>query len=169
MQPAPIQRLITELSRLPGVGQRTAQRLAFHILRAEDAELEPEKRKEIRNRLEEIRREILGGADFTEMIRRHSQADDADRGGMMTLKADARVFPAFADAVWALEIDEVSEVIELDDACYLMRVEEIQLSPRRPLSEVQEEIERTLEIEERASAEKHWIDRLKRKTFIRYY
>jgi len=30
----PIQRLITELSRLPGVGGRTATRLAFHILRA---------------------------------------------------------------------------------------------------------------------------------------
>ncbi len=38
MHPAPIQRLITELSRLPGIGQRTAQRLAFHILRADDAE-----------------------------------------------------------------------------------------------------------------------------------
>ncbi|MGH2966250.1 MAG: recombination mediator RecR [Solirubrobacterales bacterium] len=38
MYPGPIQRLITELSRLPGVGQRTAQRLAFHILRADDAD-----------------------------------------------------------------------------------------------------------------------------------
>jgi recombination protein RecR len=36
--PGPIQRLISELSRLPGIGQRTAQRLAFHILRADDAE-----------------------------------------------------------------------------------------------------------------------------------
>jgi recombination protein RecR len=34
----PIQRLVTELARLPGIGQRTAQRLAFHILRAEDEE-----------------------------------------------------------------------------------------------------------------------------------
>jgi len=35
----PVRRLITELSKLPGVGNRTAQRLAFHILRApaEDA------------------------------------------------------------------------------------------------------------------------------------
>jgi recombination protein RecR len=35
----PVQRLVTELSRLPGIGNRTAQRLAFHILRAsaEDA------------------------------------------------------------------------------------------------------------------------------------
>ena len=29
----PVNRLITELSKLPGIGQRTAQRLAFHILR----------------------------------------------------------------------------------------------------------------------------------------
>jgi recombination protein RecR len=34
----PVQRLITELSKLPGVGGRTAQRLAFHILRASDDE-----------------------------------------------------------------------------------------------------------------------------------
>ncbi|MEA2292893.1 MAG: recombination protein RecR [Solirubrobacteraceae bacterium] len=34
MYAAPIQRLVTELSKLPGVGGRTAQRLAFHLLRA---------------------------------------------------------------------------------------------------------------------------------------
>ena len=33
MYAAPVNRLITELARLPGVGQRSAQRLAFHILR----------------------------------------------------------------------------------------------------------------------------------------
>lgn len=38
MYPGPINRLISELSRLPGIGQRTAQRLAFHVLRADDAE-----------------------------------------------------------------------------------------------------------------------------------
>ena len=30
----PVNRLITEFARLPGIGQRTAQRLAFHVLRA---------------------------------------------------------------------------------------------------------------------------------------
>ncbi|MEA2256043.1 MAG: recombination protein RecR [Solirubrobacteraceae bacterium] len=35
MYAPPVQRLITELGKLPGIGQRTAQRLAFHILRAE--------------------------------------------------------------------------------------------------------------------------------------
>jgi recombination protein RecR len=32
----PVQRLITELGKLPGIGNRTAQRLAFHLLRASD-------------------------------------------------------------------------------------------------------------------------------------
>ena len=38
MYPQPINRLVSELAKLPGVGQRTAQRLAFHILRSDDAD-----------------------------------------------------------------------------------------------------------------------------------
>jgi len=38
--PAPVQRLVSELGKLPGIGQRTAQRLAFHILRSDDADAE---------------------------------------------------------------------------------------------------------------------------------
>jgi len=36
--PAPLSRLTAELSQLPGIGRRTAQRLAFHILRSSDSE-----------------------------------------------------------------------------------------------------------------------------------
>jgi recombination protein RecR len=36
MHAPPLQRLIAELSKLPGVGGRTAQRLAFHLLRASE-------------------------------------------------------------------------------------------------------------------------------------
>ena len=38
--PKPLARLISELSRLPGIGNKTAQRLAFHILSLPDAEAE---------------------------------------------------------------------------------------------------------------------------------
>jgi recombination protein RecR len=36
LHPAPVDRLIAELGKLPGIGRRTAQRLAFHILRSSD-------------------------------------------------------------------------------------------------------------------------------------
>ncbi len=35
---APIERLIDELSGLPGIGRKTAQRLAFHILNTRNNE-----------------------------------------------------------------------------------------------------------------------------------
>ncbi len=36
----PVQRLIDELARLPGIGRKSAQRLAFHILNADEADAE---------------------------------------------------------------------------------------------------------------------------------
>ena len=49
----PVQKLVTELSKLPGVGSRTAQRLAFHILRAsdEDATALAESIREVKERI----------------------------------------------------------------------------------------------------------------------
>jgi recombination protein RecR len=49
----PVQRLITELSKLPGVGGRTAQRLAFHLLRAseEDAMSLADAIREVKERI----------------------------------------------------------------------------------------------------------------------
>ena len=34
----PVQRLIDELARLPGIGQKSAQRLAFHLLNVEEVD-----------------------------------------------------------------------------------------------------------------------------------
>jgi recombination protein RecR len=53
LYPPPVQRLITELGKLPGIGQRTAQRLAFHILRsdAEDANALADAIHEVKERI----------------------------------------------------------------------------------------------------------------------
>ena len=53
MYPPPVQRLITELGKLPGIGQRTAQRLAFYILRsdAEDANGLADAIREVKERI----------------------------------------------------------------------------------------------------------------------
>ena len=53
MYPPPVQRLITELGKLPGIGQRTAQRLAFYILRSdtEDANALADAIREVKERI----------------------------------------------------------------------------------------------------------------------
>jgi recombination protein RecR len=49
----PIQRLVSELSKLPGIGNRTAQRLAFYILRAplEDADALAQAIRDVKERI----------------------------------------------------------------------------------------------------------------------
>jgi recombination protein RecR len=49
----PVQKLVTELARLPGIGQRTAQRLAFHILRTP-----PEEALELAEAIREVKARI---------------------------------------------------------------------------------------------------------------
>jgi recombination protein RecR len=53
MHAPPIQRLVTELSKLPGIGNRTAQRLAFFILRssADDAAALADAIREVKERI----------------------------------------------------------------------------------------------------------------------
>ena len=53
MHAPPVQRLVTELGRLPGIGNRTAQRLAFHILRspAEEAGALAEAIREVKEKI----------------------------------------------------------------------------------------------------------------------
>ena len=53
MYAPPVQRLITELGKLPGIGQRTAQRLAFHLMRTDpqDAEALAQAIREVRERV----------------------------------------------------------------------------------------------------------------------
>jgi recombination protein RecR len=49
----PLQRLVTELGKLPGIGNRTAQRLAFHVLRAsaEDANALAEAIRDVKTKI----------------------------------------------------------------------------------------------------------------------
>jgi recombination protein RecR len=49
----PVQRLVTELGKLPGIGQRTAQRLAFHLLR-----VDPEDATALADAIREVKEKI---------------------------------------------------------------------------------------------------------------
>jgi recombination protein RecR len=53
LYPPSVQRLVTELGKLPGIGQRTAQRLAFHLMRtdAEDANALGDAIREVKERI----------------------------------------------------------------------------------------------------------------------
>ena len=120
-------------------------------------------------RLREIRAQIQAGASFAEMASVYSQDAQHNQGGDRGWISRSVLRKELGDAAFALKPGEVSQVIELPDACYLMQAEQTRPARIRPLIEVRDEIEKNLRVQEQARLEKQWIDRLKAKTFRLYF
>jgi peptidyl-prolyl cis-trans isomerase SurA len=121
------------------------------------------------HRAGEILAEIRGGASFQEMAKVYSDGSQKSQGGDWGWVERSVLRKDLAAAAFSLKPGEVSGVIDTPESAYLMLVEQTRPSHVKPLSEVQDEIEKTLRTEEQARLEKRWIDGLKKKTFIRYF
>lgn len=123
----------------------------------------------VRRLAEEIRSRILEGADFAEMASIYSEGAQRSQGGDWGWVQQSVLRKELAAVAFRLTPRTCSEVIELPEACYLLWVDEARPERIRPLSEVREDIERTLVIEERARLQKRYVDKLRAKTFVRYF
>ena len=117
----------------------------------------------------EIQRKIKDGTTFSEMATAYSQDSLRSQGGDRGWVERSVLLKDLADAAFALAPGQVSGVIDLPAACYIMFVEDKHPAQTKPLKEVREVIEKNLRTQEHSRLEKQWIDQLKTKAFIRYY
>ena len=129
----------------------------------------------VRARAEEIRAKIKEGTPFAEMASGYSQGRQGREGGDWgwVQKFDRDGAPVLrkelSEVAFSLQPGEVSDIIELQDVIYLMLVEDKRPAHLKALGEVRDEIERSLLREERDRLQKQWIERLRKKTFVRYF
>jgi len=116
---------------------------------------------------EEIAAKLKEGATFEEMATIYSQRAQKNAGGEWFETSKLR--KELAEASAKLKAGEQSELIDTPEACYFLRVEESRPARFKSLTEVRPDIEKDLETQERARLEKQWIERLRKKTFIRYF
>lgn len=118
---------------------------------------------------DEILSKIKDGASFAEMASEYSLDSKRSQGGDQGWFETSKLRKELAEAAPGLKPGEHSGVIETPEACYLMLVEDIRPEHIKPLSEVRDEIERTLLGLEHDRLQKQWIERLKKKTFVRTF
>jgi peptidyl-prolyl cis-trans isomerase SurA len=114
---------------------------------------------------EEIVLKLKQGASFDEMA--SQKYNSRTQRGAETFQV-SQLRKELAETATKLKAGE-AEVANTPEAFYVILLEEAKGAHVKPLSEVRAEIEKDLLSQERARLDKQWIDRLKKKTFYRYF
>jgi peptidyl-prolyl cis-trans isomerase SurA len=118
---------------------------------------------------DEILGKIKQGASFAEMASVYSQGSQRNQGGDWGWVERSVLRKELAEAAVSLKPGEPSAVIETPESFYLMLVEETRPAHLKPLNEARDEIEKIMIGQEQARLEKQWIERLRKKTFVRFF
>jgi peptidyl-prolyl cis-trans isomerase SurA len=117
----------------------------------------------------EISKKLDDGAPFEEMARIYSQASSAVDGGDVGWMSKKMLRDELSKVAFALKPGQRSDPISTSGSVFIIKVEQNEPAHVRSLTEVRQEIEETLKAEETKRLRKQFIDRLKKKAFIRYF
>ncbi|HQC42953.1 MAG TPA: peptidyl-prolyl cis-trans isomerase [Verrucomicrobiota bacterium] len=126
---------------------------------------------EVRKLAAEVLEMIRNGASFEEMVSIYSEdqsmklakeahLDWRDRTSMQT---------KLADAAFSMKPGDVSDLIETDNAIWIIKLEDIKAAHTLGIEEVRSSIESILKEQLQTNLKKNWVDRLKKKYLVRYY
>ena len=115
--------------------QPPRMRLREIVVRFDDTN-EVDQGRKARRLLQDVRQ----GADFAEVARMHSESGSRDAGGDLGFFNEGELTEALAAAAFELGPGEVSEIIRLPTAFYIIRVEEKEEATTKLLEEVRNEV-----------------------------
>jgi parvulin-like peptidyl-prolyl isomerase len=124
---------------------------------------------QVKGRAEEILTRLKEGADFAEMAKLYSQDSYRNQGGEHGWIEQKVLGKELAEACSTLKPRQTSDVVETKEACWLIQMEEKNPAHTKPLSEVRDQIEKNLLQDEQKRLEAQWIERLKKKTYIKSF
>lgn len=118
---------------------------------------------------EEVLKKLDEGAPFAEMAGVYSDGPQRSQGGSLGWVEAAALRKELAEAAFSLKPGQRSGIIEIPEAFFIVLVEETKSAHVKSLSEVRDGIERLLIIKEQDRLYNQYLDRLKKKAFIRYF
>ena len=114
---------------------------ARHILIKVDANATPEQIEEAHQRIEDVHKLAVAGADFAELAAEYSEGPTKTKGGDLgTFRRQDMVKP-FSDKAFAMQAGEISEPVRTDFGWHIIKVEQVNPASIRSLDEARPEIE----------------------------
>lgn len=110
--------------------------------------------------------DIKQGADFAEVARMHSESGSRDAGGDLGYFNEGELTEALSDAAFALNPGDVSDIIRLESAFYIIRVEEKEEAATQPLEEVRNEVADSIFQEKMNQQMERFVKQLRERAII---
>jgi foldase protein PrsA len=136
-------------------------RIREFVVRFDDTN-EVDKGQKVRRLLQDIRQ----GADFAEVARMHSESGSRDAGGDLGFFEEGELTESLNKAAFALNPGEVSEVMRLETAFYILRVEEKVEAVTKTLDEVRSEVADAVYEEKMSGQMERYIRQLRERAII---
>jgi len=122
-----------------------------------------------RKMIDEIRQKILSGAEFGDLARMYSEDSSQENYGDWGWIDRKKLNESLTKIAFGLRPGEMSQVVTLGDSYYLLYCEAKKAANSKPLKDVRPEIEKALLQSERQQQQQEWLQKLRRKAYIKMY
>ncbi len=139
---------------------------ARHIIFAAGEDADADTIINARTNADEARQRALSGEDFAELAREISEGPSAPEGGDLGFFTYQQMVPPFAEAAFALEVGEISEVVRSNFGFHVIKVEEKKPSVTLPLEETKDQVRLLLTQQQTAAIVQEMIRSLGEKAEI---
>ena len=156
----------------PEIGERYREHIAEYTEPAKirlreivvkfDSATEVDQGQKARRLLQEIRQ----GADFAEVARMHSESSSREAGGDLGFFEKGELTDALEKAAFALSPGEVSDVIRMESAFYIIRVEERTEEKVKALEEVRKDVADAIFQEKMNTQLEKYVEHLRERAII---
>jgi len=119
-----------------------------------------------KNKIFEIYEKLENGADFEALVKEFSDGPAADQGGDVGFLEKNETLPAIATATETLAVGDYSKPVETDFGWVIIKLLEKIDAGIQPLSEIRDNIKRTIQIQKSREMESAWFERQRAKTYI---
>ncbi len=150
----------------PSLFQSPEQVQARHILIKVAPEAEESAKKEALQKIKDVQKKIKAGEDFAALAQAHSEGPSSVKGGDLGFFRRGQMVKSFEEAAFALQKDEVSDVVETRFGYHL-----IQVTDRRPagaigFEEAKGRIAENIKKEKDGQVVRQYIEKLRAKADI---
>ena len=118
---------------------------ASHILIKVAPDVDDDEKTEKRREINKIRQKLDDGADFAETAKKFSEGPSGPNGGDLGFFTRDRMVPPFADAAFALEVGQVSDIVITQFGYHLIKVFEKKEGSTIPYETIKAQIDQMLQ------------------------